>query len=245
MQSVDVRRALVVPVAIVSVALVLGLWIHGTEMGNRGNEDSITVTGSAKRRVNADLAKWTATFSRRSGLYNLKEELARANADTVAIKQFITERGIPADAIVFTPIQSEPQFDYSKGGSPSPVGYQIRQEVRVESANIATIEALAQAASKLIDKGIVPEYQRTEFFYTKLAELRPELFAEATRDAKTRAEAIVSGTGNRVGTLKSAKTGVIQIVAPNSLEFSDWGAYDLSTKEKEINATVNVSFRLE
>jgi hypothetical protein len=125
------------------------------------------------------------------------------------------------------------------------IGYNIRQELRVESADIGKIDQLANEARKLVDLGIVPDYQRTEYFYTKLADLRPELFADATKDAKTRAEAIAKGSGVKVGEPISAKTGVIQILPPNSLNVEDYGAYDLSTKEKEITATVNVTFKLE
>ena len=117
--------------------------------------------------------------------------------------------------------------------------------VRVEDKDISKVDALAKNISTLIDQGIIADYQNTDYLYTKLDSLRPALFAAATKDALTRAQAIASGTGVKVGALRSAKTGIIQVLAPNSTDVSDYGTYDLSTKAKEVSATVNVSFELK
>lgn len=236
---------------ILGFALIVGLAAHGWLFSQGRTVDTITVTGSVKTHVTSDLAKWTANFSRQATKTNVKDVLSLSARDNDAIRTFITGLGISEDAITFLPINTDPVYGAKEsqyGGyvpSQEVTGYNVRQEVRVESANIAKIEELASKAKDLVDRGIVPEYQRTEYFYTKLAELRPQLFADATKDAYERAKAVASGTGVNVGALTSAKTGVVQILAPNSLDVADWGAYDTSTKEKEVSATVTVSFRLE
>jgi hypothetical protein len=232
-------------VLIIAAAFIAGVWLHGRAIYDSRVADTITVTGSVKKSVSSDLAKWHANFIRRASVSNLKATLDLSTQDTIKIKTFVMSYGIPEDAITFLPIQTDAVYEQSGyGQSQEVVGYAVRQELRVEYTDIAKIEQLATEAKKLIDQGIIPEYQRTEYFYTKLADLRPELFSEATKDAKKRAEAIASGTGVKVGSLRSARTGVIQILAPNSVDIADYGAYDLSTKEKEISATVSVSFEL-
>ena len=49
-------------------------------------------------------------------------------------------------------------------------------------------------------------------------------------------------TGNSIGSVKSAKMGVLQITAADSTDVSDYGTYDTSTIEKDMTAVVNVSF---
>lgn len=236
---------------ILGLSLIIGFAAHGWLFSQGRTVDTVTVTGSVKTKVTADLAKWTANFSRQATKANVKETLSLSARDTESIKAFITALGISESAITFLPTNTDPVYEGKEsqyGGyipSQEVTGYNVRQEVRVESADIAKIEELASKAKDLVDRGVVPEYQRTEYFYTKLAELRPKLFADATKDAYERAKAIVSGTGVKVGALTSARTGVIQILPPNSLDVADWGAYDTSTKEKEISATVTVSFKLE
>ncbi len=241
------KKTILTAVGIMASSIFLGLWVHGIYMAKNRSTDAIAVTGSAKRHVTSDLAKWTAGFTKQATLFNLKETLTQSNVNRDKIKQFIIAGGILESAITFLPIQTDPIFE-QKGGygySQDISGYNIRQEVRVESADLDVIDALAKNASKLIDQGIVADYQRTEYFYTKLADLRPELFADATKDAQQRAEAIARGTGVKVGAIRSARTGVIQVLSPNSIDIADYGAYDLSTREKDISATVNVSFSLE
>ncbi len=231
---------------ILGVSLVAGLSVLGFFISSNRTTNTITVTGSSKTHVTADLAKWSANFTLRADLSNLKDILEKASSNGEKIKQYIVARGIDASSITLLPIQTDPVYDQGKNGygGQDVIGYNVRQEVRVESGDITKIDDLAINAKGLVDLGIVAEYQHTDYLYTKLAELRPKLFADATKDAETRAKAIAEGTGVKVGALRTAKTGVIQLLATNSMDVADYGAYDLSTKEKEASATVTVSFEL-
>lgn len=241
-------KSIIISAAILGLCLLGGLAVLGNYIADSRAGETITVTGSTKKSVSADLAKWNSNFTRRANLTNLKQTIDQVNNDASKIKTFITGYGLPENSITFLPIQTDAIYEVAPGGygmTQNVIGYTVRQEVRVESNDIDKIEKLAKEAQKLIDQGIVPEYQRTEYFYTKIVDLRPELFAEATKDAQKRAEAIASGTGSSVGSIRSARTGVIQILAPNSLDVADYGAYDLSTREKEISATVSATFELK
>jgi hypothetical protein len=68
------------------------------------------------------------------------------------------------------------------------------------------------------------------------------LLSSVVRDVRRRAEEIAESGGLKVGKVISARSGVAQVLAPNSVEISDYGTYDTSTKEKEIMLTVNVTF---
>lgn len=232
---------------ILGVSLMAGSWILGAKIASTRSNIGITVTGSVKTKVTADLAKWSGTFTRQAGLSDLKASLESADADAKKIKAFIKGFGIEDASIRFNPVRTDPVYEQlaGYGQSQNVVGYTIQQEVVAENVDIAKIEKLATDSKKLIDQGIVPQYQNTEYFYTKIEQLRPKLFADATKDAKDRASAIAGGMGAKVGAIKSAKTGVIQIMQPNSVDVSDWGSYDTSTKEKEVSATVTVTFDLE
>ena len=53
---------------------------------------------------------------------------------------------------------------------------------------------------------------------------------------------IASSTGQTVGKLKSASSGVVQVMQPNSTDVSDYGSYDTSTIEKEVSVTARAVF---
>lgn len=237
----------IISAIILAVGLVAALGIHGWLWSHRPvASQGLTVTGSVKERVTADLAKWTAGFSRRADLSNVKDVMTKTEEDRNKLKDFIKSLGIDESSIRFQAPQTSPVYEQlpGYGMSQNVIGYTVTQEVRVESGDIGKIETLSGKVKDIVSLDVVPDYQRTEYFYTKLSELRPELYAKATEDAKVRAAAIAKGTGAKIGGLKEAKTGVIQVTPPNSLDISDYGAYDLSTKEKEVTATVSVTFEL-
>ncbi|MEK7510447.1 MAG: SIMPL domain-containing protein [Patescibacteria group bacterium] len=236
---------------ILGFSLVLGLWLHGMQIASTRATNIITVTGSAKKIVMADLAKWSSSFQREANLANLPAAIQAIKTDSENIKRFLISFGLQERSITFLPIQTEPfyqsleefgaKFGYSQ---PRIAGYFVTRGLRVESEDIEKIEQLSQNVNALAKDGILFQYNSSEYHYTKLNELRPELYAEATKDALIRAQAIARGTGVKIGKLHSARTGVIQILSPHSTNIEDYGAYDLSTKEKEITATTHVSFVL-
>ena len=71
------------------------------------------------------------------------------------------------------------------------------------------------------------------------------LIGKAVQDAKARAESIAKSTGQSVGALKSASSGVVQVMAPNSVDISDYGSYDTSTIDKQIMVTARATFFLK
>lgn len=238
--------ALVAAALLLALALAGGLYFLADRLYASRQTGGLTVTGSTKKLVNADLAKWTTNFTRRAGLDNLADVISNVESDKTKITKIVTDLGIDAKGITFLPVQTDAIYEQLSGYgySQNIIGYNVRRELRVESFDIEKVDRLANETRKFIDLGLVPEYQRTEYYYTKLAELRPDLFSAATEDAKVRAEAIARGSGLKVGAPLSAKTGVIQVLPPNSTEVADYGAYDLSTKEKEVSATVSITFEL-
>jgi hypothetical protein len=244
----NARFPFALPFLFIAIAMIAAAATHGWLLSHRpAMTDGLTVSGSVKQKVTSDLAKWTAGFSHRADLTNVRDVMTQTEADRQALNAFITKNGIDAASIHFQPPQTNPVYEQlaGYGMTQNVIGYTVTQEVSVESPDIAKIEYLAEHVKEIVGLGVIPDYQRTEYFYTKLNELRPQLYAQATEDAKVRAEAIAKGTGSMIGEATAAKTGVIQVTSPNSMEISDYGAYDLSTKEKEITATVSVTFMLK
>ena len=84
-----------------------------------------------------------------------------------------------------------------------------------------------------------------EYTYTKLDELKIEMLAKASENAKERAASMVKATGNKIGFMRSARMGVFQITPISSTEVSDWGVNDTSSLEKKVTAVVSASFAIE
>jgi hypothetical protein len=65
---------------------------------------------------------------------------------------------------------------------------------------------------------------------------------QAIADAKARAVEIAKSGGASIGKLKSASSGVVQVMAPNSTNVEDYGSYDTSTIDKEVSVTARAAF---
>ena len=107
------------------------------------------------------------------------------------------------------------------------------------------IAAIAEHSSRLIAGGIPLSADAPQYVYTKLPSLRPQLLAEATRDAQHRGHVLVAATGDHLGGLRGVDVGVFQVTSPNSTQVEDYGVYDTATLEKDVTAVVNVTFALK
>lgn len=120
---------------------------------------------------------------------------------------------------------------------------------RTISAEITDLELAKKISNDTTNKAaqsdIALSNSSTNYQYTGLEELRPKLLKAATEDAKKKAEAMASSSGRKIGSLRAGRMGVIQVLAKNSVEVSDYGSYDLSNPEKDIFVTVNVTFALK
>ena len=119
------------------------------------------------------------------------------------------------------------------------------QNIEVQSDEVKKIDALAKNTMELIKKGVLFTTNSLEFYYSKLPEVRVELLDSAVADAKARANKLAEAGGKKIGVLKSASSGVVQVMAPNSVEVSDYGMYDTSKINKEVMVTVKASFEIK
>src|SRR5262249_25096317 len=96
----------------------------------------------------------------------------------------------------------------------------------------------------LIDEGVMFTTNSPEYIYTKAGEAKIEMLAEATKDARLRADQIASQGGRGIAHLRSAKMGVFQITPLHSLQTSSEGVNDTSSSEKTITAVVAATFSM-
>lgn len=229
------------------VALAIGLVLSSIIFGwffskTRKGDEAITVTGSAKKRISADLVLWNAGVTAQSP--QLADSYKQLSENIPRIREYLLSKGIPEDQMVISSITTTTLKRRDSDGNESSeiTGYSLTQQIEVRSNDVAKIARVAREATELINQGILIESSAPKYYYTKLGDLKIEMLGEAAKDAKDRAEKIASSTGNSIGSVKSARMGVLQITAADSTDVSDYGVYDTTTIEKDMTAVVNVSF---
>jgi hypothetical protein len=241
------ERSAALPAA---VALALGLVIASAVFGwafvkARRGDQTITVTGSAKKRIRSDLVIWRASVSYQAPAL---ADAYRSLAESVPkVKAYLVSKGIPENEITISSIASQTLHARDSNGQDTGqiTGYSLQQELEVRSTDVDKIARVAREATELINQGILIESRPPEYHYTKLGEEKIAMLAEAAKDAKTRAEKVAESTGSSIGSVRTARMGVLQITAADSNEVSDMGINDTSSLDKDITAVVNVGFEID
>ena len=232
------------------VALAIGLVLSSLIFGwffekSKKGDEVITVTGSARKRIKSDLVVWSAGVTYQAPA--LADAYRQLSENVPRVKQYLIGKGIPENEITISSITTTTLRKTDENGQESSEisGYSLRQQLDVRSNDVDKIAQIAREATELINQGILIESNTPQYSYTKLGDLKIEMLGEAAKDAKTRAERIAASTGNSIGTVRSAKMGVMQITAADSTEVSDAGISDTSSIDKDITAVVNIGFAVD
>jgi hypothetical protein len=231
------------------VVLSVGLAIGGSEVGEglraRSGQEMITVTGSARKTIVSDTVVWRASVT---STQPTPAEASRELAAWVGrVRSFFGDAGASEDEVRVDPITTETIAQMApegRGDTGRVAGYRLSRAFEVRSSRVKEITDIVQKSSALLTEGIPLTARPPEYRYAQLAKIRPDLLAEASRDAKGRGQRLVAAAGGRLGRLKSVSAGVFQITAPNATDTSGEGVYDTSTIEKDVTAVVRLTFGL-
>lgn len=232
------------------VALAIGLVLSSIIFGwffstTKKVDDLITVTGSAKRRIKSDLVLWNAGVTYQAP--KLADAYRALSESIPKVRQYLISKGIAENQIQISSISTTTLKGHDANGAETSkiTGYSLRQQLEVRSSDVDKIAQIAREATELINQEILIESSPPQYLYTQLGDLKIEMLGEAAKDAKTRAEQIASSTGDKVGTVRSARMGVLQITAADSTEVSDAGISDTSSIDKDMTAVVNIGFAID
>lgn len=244
------RNAVAISLAMI-LSTVIASWsyLHAKKL-----DLTIKVTGSSKKRIKSDLMIWRTSVVVEGA--NLAESYSKLTRDVEKVKAFLVAHAVPAGQIVISAVEatairkggretsyeSGQQRVESFGGTAT--GYHLKQSLEIRSSDIDKITAVSRQVTELITQAILLESEEPQYLYTRLSDTKVEILAEAAKDALGRAQQIVSATGSRVGEMRSADMGVLQITAADSTKVSSYGENDTKSIEKEITAVVHVTFAL-
>jgi hypothetical protein len=240
-RAVRERVPLLVGLILLSLAILFGSFAVGRGIRDRNRNDTISVTGSAKKHITSDYVVWDVSVS--SQLPTPQAAAKQLAGWSNRVRSFLGEQGALPGEITVEPISTQVQTQ-NENGSGKITGYNLTRTFEVRSPRVQQIAELIDKSSALLNEGVPIAAQPPQYVYTKLPQLRPSLLADATRDALERAKVLVGATGGHLGKLRSVDVGVFQVTSPNSTEVSDYGVYDTSTVDKDVTAVVNVSFAL-
>jgi hypothetical protein len=192
----------------------LGLLLGQGAMRVKSLERTVAVKGLSEREVPADVAIWPLTFREASNDLNaLFETIQRKNA---LITEFLAGHGIVTEAITISPPAVADRHAQAYGDTSNIVyRYSGSSTVTVYTNDVEAVRKAMKDVIALGKKGVAlsgEEYQnQTQFVFSGLAELKPAMIEEATKNARAVAEKFAADSESRLGKIKSASQGQFSI----------------------------------
>lgn len=222
--------------AILAIGMIAGGYLLGDGLLRaKDAERAVTVRGLAERDVTADLATWTISYSASST--DLAEAQGKVRRDTQAIESFFKELGFPADALQPT------GANVSSFTNEGLTTYTVRQRLALRTEDIVRARKAVARQFDLVGRGVfLEEGSAMAYTFTKLNDIKPDMVAEATKDARASAQQFAEDSGSGVGKIREATQGYFTIEARDG-EAGGWGMSD--SPYKKVRVVTTVSFSLD
>jgi hypothetical protein len=239
---------------IVGCCLIVGLTAAGYFIGRgtarfKSEVRTVTVKGLVEREVSADEAVWTLSL-RRAG-DDLGEVHRRITKDRDAVLAFLQQQGFNGDEVSRLPTRTVDKLarEFGQPQAGERFRYLVTSAVVVRTGNVEQVHKAIGATEELLKAGVILDGEREggganpRFVLSKFNELRPQLLAAATKNARAVAQQFAADSGVTVGKIHSANQGSMQIFGSDgndeSAPFSP-----TSTPVKKIRVVSTFEFEL-
>ena len=207
-------RGVLVPAMVLAVGIAAAGWFIGDGLFKaRATDRYVTVRGLSERDVAADLVIWPIVFTVTSDDLSTLQRQVSDNAATV--RAFLSEVGIEPDEIgVSAPRVTDREAQGYASPDRSLDRYVAETTVTVRSGRIDVARRAMEQSGELVGRGVavIRSYElQTQYLFTGLETVKPEMIAEANRDARRAAEQFAQDSGARVGSIRNAQQGYFSI----------------------------------
>lgn len=232
---------LTLPIAVVVSTKLAGRSFEKVQLG----QQTVRVKGYAEKPIVSDRAEWSARIVERNpdrtAAYRSLESHRRR------VLGFLDGHGFSAERVTMGPVMIDQLYTRdAKGNKTNTIeAYVLSQRLAVASTDVHAVSDVARAAGGLIAEGIELESSSPRYLYTRLDDVKLEMLAEATANARERGELLVANSASALGSLRSASQGVFQITPAFSNESSSSGYNDTSSLNKVIKAVVTVEYIID
>jgi hypothetical protein len=237
--------AIIIGLSIICTALIVSAAYKYKFKG----EEIITVTGLAEKNFSSNKIVWQGDYSRK--MPDLKSAYSLLKNDEKVVSGYLKSKGINDDELLFSSVDINKDFintsnDRGVITNSKFDGYTLKQSVTIQSTDINKVEKVSREITELIEKGIEISSLPPSYYYTNLSELKIDLLAKASADAKLRAQTIAKNSGSELGKIKRANMGVFQITGENNNEsYAGGGTFNTSSRNKTASITIKIDYAVE
>ena len=204
-----------------ALILAIGLFLAGGAIKSgivkfKEMDRTVTAKGLCEKEVKADKVTWPLKFKE---LGNDPAELYdRIENNTQTVVKFLKDNGLSDEEIsIAPPAMVDQQANMSYISETVRYRYKANCVVTVVSKNVDLVRKIVSNQAKLMRQGVTivgNEYDETSsvtYEFTGLNEIKPEMIAEATKNARKTAEQFATDSNSELGKIKTADQGQFSI----------------------------------
>lgn len=227
--------ALILAFGLVAASLVF----TGGFIQSRTADRYVTVKGIAERDVKAGLALWPLRFVATDDRLDVAQAAIARSHD--AVVAFLERHGINRASTEVQGLEVTDVLANAYRDGPAASRYIIAQTLMVRTEDVDVVRGASQKVGELVDAGVVLSSQSgpitPTYLFTRLNDLKPEMIAEATTNARRAAEQFATDSGSRVLGIRRANQGLFEILPRDRV----MGV----SEENQIHKTVRVVTTVE
>jgi len=192
----------------------LGYWATSGVLQVKALERSVTVKGLAERELPADVAIWPIRFTEAGNeLVELYRSVQEHNALVV---DFLRQQGFGEEEIsVSVPAMVDRQAQAYANAADITFRYAATSTITVYSTRVEQVRAAMTRVAELGKQGLAiagADYEaRTQFLFTRLNDIKPDMIEAATRNAREVANKFAQDSDSRLGKIRRASQGQFSI----------------------------------
>jgi uncharacterized protein len=202
-------------ILIVSLALVLfsvAFFFAAQNFSKQGAY--VEVKGLSEKIVKADTAIWSLSFEIKSN--NIDTLYSDIERNIGIIKSFLKEKGFDDTEINVAPVNI-----YQDTYRDAAFRYNSNNQVSVYTKKVDLAKSASNETLLLVKRGVVLNQNYISFEFSDLNSIKPEMLAEAIKNARDTASQFAKNSGSAVGSIVRGNQGVFDITDkdPASPEF--------------------------
>lgn len=198
------------PSAIIALAVVIFGFCLKAGIDNLAYNDRIvTVRGLAEREVPANMVTWPISYPLAGN--DLASLYTQMNRNNDIIIEFLTSNGISRDEISVNPPDTYDASTNRYRSDSFNYTYSISCSMTVSTSKVEKVRELLRRQTELLKNGIAFSNSYISYEFTGLNDIKPEMIAEATKNARAAADRFAADSDSRIGKLKQAQQGQFSI----------------------------------
>ncbi|HUX80380.1 MAG TPA: SIMPL domain-containing protein [Alphaproteobacteria bacterium] len=222
---------------------IAGFFIYRGIVEAKLGDRYVTAKGLVERVEKSDRGTWEIAFKvSGNDLASLYQKLSH---DSDLVQKFILKEGFEKNEVaISSPRVTDLHAREYGSGDLSPERYLIEYSIFVNSPKVDILNTLSAKTGELLSQGISISRSETRFYLDRFNDLRPQLIADATKNAQEVASSFAKTTGSKIGGIREANQGVIRLTSPDASPNQEYDE-GLNSLMKKIRVVVTLKFYLK